>query len=104
MKSLKERVAIMQAYLDGKPVERLNGIDKWMPVTADVEYEFNWQEYDYRIKPATPVVLYQALCKAGRGYYVSSYLYIDEAAARKELPNDFIRLLTEHPITVEVPE
>jgi len=99
MKSLAERTAIQQAYLDGKAVQFFSRLEeKWINLVG-ADGDFAWHLHDYRIKPAEPVKLYQALCKAGRGYYVSSYLYIDEAAVRKELPNDFIRLLVENPIT-----
>lgn len=53
MKTLKERVAIMQAYLDGKPVEfSFNGKDwKFLTptCTGDTEPAFDWVHVDYRI-------------------------------------------------------
>ncbi len=51
-KEVLHRIAIMQAYLDGKPIE-VKGLDhdpdKWFPVTG-CRFD-NWEEYDYRMKP-----------------------------------------------------
>lgn len=50
MKTLAEKIAIMQAYLDGKKIE-INrfGTCTWHDV--DEEPLFNWKDYDYRVKP-----------------------------------------------------
>jgi hypothetical protein len=101
MKSLAERVAIMQAYLEGKPVQYYTG-KNWTDCTSDPA--FSWHTSDYRVKPTEPQVLYQALCQNGADiYYITSAVYKDEAEAREDQRIHFIRLLTENPIAVEVP-
>lgn len=51
-----EKIAIMQAYLDGKTIETLAiGSDTWYgmtPITEDVgEPLWDWKQFKYRIKP-----------------------------------------------------
>ena len=46
----KERIEVMQAYLDGKAIEVKNKIDhKWVRVW--IEPQWDWSTYEYRIKP-----------------------------------------------------
>jgi hypothetical protein len=55
MKTLKEKIKVMQAALDGKEIEisvdsyRRGGLIEWRP--ADNGVYFNWERNDYRIKP-----------------------------------------------------
>lgn len=57
MKSLKEKIEVMQAALDGKPIEakycaaKRHGIFEFSPVNDPV---WNWDECDYRIEPQPP--------------------------------------------------
>lgn len=49
MKTLKEKIEVMQAALDGKTIQFSNG-----PLWIDCEPEhliWQWPDYDYRIKP-----------------------------------------------------
>ena len=49
MKTLKEKIEVMQAALDGKQVEfKFNG-SEWGRCL--VNPNFGWTDYDYRIKP-----------------------------------------------------
>lgn len=54
---VRRRVEIIQAYLDGQPIE-IKGLvhdpSKWCPV-GGTKFD-NWIDYDYRIKPAEPMV------------------------------------------------
>jgi len=50
MKSLKEKIEVMQAYLDGEKIEhRMDDTGEWKDV-YNAPY-FQWGEWDYRIKP-----------------------------------------------------
>lgn len=45
---LKEKIKVMQHYLDGGKVEcRLKGEDNWLTLSR---YYWNWHSMDYRIK------------------------------------------------------
>ena len=50
--TIKEQIAVMQAFADGKEVEeldlRLNGC-KWVPTKVP---SWNWDHYNYRVKVA----------------------------------------------------
>jgi len=50
MKTLKEKIEVMQAFLDGKAIERGSiSSSAWCP-TDDPQW--NWTAFDYRISPA----------------------------------------------------
>lgn len=49
MKTVKEMIAVMQAYLDGRKIEAKPNSEKyWNDVGNPV---WDWQTYDYRIAP-----------------------------------------------------
>ena len=48
MKTLEEKIKIMQAALDGKQIEITNGQDPWEKIISP---DWNWTNFDYRIKP-----------------------------------------------------
>ena len=54
MKTLAEKIEIMQACLDGKTIESMfaNG-DYWCPITNP---KFNWENCDYRVKVIKPSI------------------------------------------------
>lgn len=52
MTSTKEKIEVMQAFLDGKPVEWNDGRD-WRPMKTP-NPTWSWLHYDYRIKSAKP--------------------------------------------------
>lgn len=69
MKTLKEKIEVMQAALDGGKLETcsLTYDGKWMPAHSPL---FNWVQSDYRIKPEPrePRIFYSneessSLCK-----------------------------------------
>lgn len=47
MKTTKEMIAVMQAYVDGKEIEILNSMGNWITV---IEPFWNWQIINYRVK------------------------------------------------------
>ena len=48
IKSTKEKVAIMLAYINGKIIERKNSLGKWVIILEPV---WNWADIKYRIQP-----------------------------------------------------
>ena len=51
MKTLAEKIAVMQAALEGKPIEAIslfNEMDIWEEPRG--ELTFNWMDLDYRVK------------------------------------------------------
>ena len=53
MKTIEEKIEIYRAYLNGKQIEfTVIGQDYWQ--NAAVIPAFNWEEYDYRVKPEPP--------------------------------------------------
>ena len=49
MKTLKEKIEVMQAALDGEEIEVYSARgDDWVKTNVPV---WNWDNYDYRIKP-----------------------------------------------------
>lgn len=48
MKTLKEKIAVMQAVDEGKQIQCLNYKDRWVDIYTPV---WNWEENDYRVKP-----------------------------------------------------
>lgn len=51
--TIKEKIAVMQAYAEGKEIEMCstdaNSVKKWVKDCCPI---WNWQYYDYRVKPA----------------------------------------------------
>lgn len=50
----KEKIAVMQAFVDGKPCEyRKCGTNPWLPLLTESDYEACWDWYgcEFRIKP-----------------------------------------------------
>ena len=51
MKTLKEKIKVMQAALDGADIDfKLNG-GVWSEAVDPLELEWMWTEFDYRVKP-----------------------------------------------------
>ncbi len=67
MKSLKEKIEVMQAALDEKEIEKcLDG--KWNTVIRDPQnIIFNWT-YDYRIKQEPMELMIDVYCKECNGW------------------------------------
>lgn len=61
MKTLQEKIAVMQAAADGKQIELWAGAG-WMNVTTA---EWNWASCDYRVKPEPRHVYAEVHVKGG---------------------------------------
>lgn len=78
MKSLKERIEIQQACLDGQPIEMLaEGCTRWRTLKSS-EPAFLWNCNDYRIKKE-PIVRW-AVLTSDRTFYTS---YWSESIAKE---------------------
>ncbi len=53
MKTLEEKIAVMQAFAGGKKVEFLDANGKWTPVSNPT---WNWSLGDYRVKHEPRVI------------------------------------------------
>lgn len=61
MKSLKEKIEVMQAAADGKKIEIREKRQGCQWTTYNGEPSWNWYDYEYRVKPESRV------------YYVNNY-------------------------------
>lgn len=58
MKTTQEKIQIMQAFVDGKQIENdFNRVGEWVDWTIDAEPSWDWEEHDYRIKQASPLII-----------------------------------------------
>lgn len=54
--TLREQIEVMRAALEGKPIQlQLKMAGSWKLVAQPA---WNWHEYNYRIKPPEPLVVY----------------------------------------------
>ena len=53
MKTLEEKIKVMQAALEGKPIEFLGSCDDWRPMNTACAV-WNWYSCDYRIALGHP--------------------------------------------------
>jgi len=66
MKTLAEKIEVMQAALDGKEIDVKHRVaDDWTTASGE-GIEFSWGEYDFRIKPE-PIE-----------FYVNIYNYMED--------------------------
>ena len=75
MKTLEEKIKVMQAYKEGKHVEFKCLNEDWVGAPTPC---WDWYTYDYRIKeePKKKVKLYLALCLDNHGdYLITSRFY-----------------------------
>ncbi len=68
MKTDEEKIAVMQAYVDGKGIRMslLSDPDYW---TGSFDPAWNWEKIDYKVEPE-PMVIYK-IKYTGLGYYNS---------------------------------
>ena len=92
MKTLAEKIAVMQHVLNGGSVLINNNTKPCNHPT------FNWNDYDYSIytPPKQQKKLYPALCTDSQGYYVTNTLY-EKVIDVQIYSSIVIRLLTEYP-------
>ena len=73
MTTTAEKIAIMQAYVEGKKLDYKHIYHKsWEPFTNLIETEpvWNWYQYEYRISPNQPKPKTLFKC-----YLIGTYLY-----------------------------
>ena len=79
----EDKIAVMQAHLDGKTIEcKPHNETKW--VTAHFEPYWNWEYMEYRIKPEgkpePKPLLYEWWCKVQDIVHISTVLRTEEEA------------------------
>ena len=110
MKTLEEKIKVMQACYDGKPIEyQSKGTTTFREWPLYTLPNFNWENNDYRIKeePKKKVKLYQVLLryKDTISYLNSNSYYksLEEANnAYKNINVNVIKLLPYTEIEVEI--
>jgi len=76
MKTLEEKIAVMQAGVDRKTIQICTSRG-WKDCIAPEGLSFNWAKYDYRIKPEPQ--------KIWVNFYESSGITVGYAHSTKEL-------------------
>lgn len=62
---VSEQIAIMKAYEDGKTIEwKHYGETEWKSIDNTENYQFNFAEYEYRIKPVPKYRPYNSVDEA----------------------------------------
>ena len=75
---VSEQIAIMKAYEDGKSIERRAFFtSEWKSIDNINNYQFNFAEYEYRIKPVPKYRPYESVDEAFKeaekhGFWVKS--------------------------------
>ena len=75
---ISEQIAIMKAYEDGKTIERRAFFtSEWKSIDNINNYQFNFAEYEYRIKPVPKYRPYESVDEAFKdaekhGFWVKS--------------------------------
>ena len=75
---VSEQIAIMKAYEDGKTIERRAFFtSEWKSIDNTENYQFNFAEYEYRIKPVPKYRPYESVDEAFKeaekhGFWVKS--------------------------------
>ena len=62
---VSEQIAIMKAFEDGKTIEQKRfDRTEWESIVYDENYQFNFSEYEYRIKPVPKYRPYESVDEA----------------------------------------
>ena len=75
---VSEQIAIMKAYEDGKTIEQKRfDRTEWESIVYDENFQFNFSEYEYRIKPVPKYRPYESVDEAfneaeKHGFWVKS--------------------------------
>lgn len=83
--STAEKIAVMQAFLDGEKIERKNLIRRphcWFRTSIPA---WNWAEFDYRVEPK-PQELYLVFNDCGRVIQTTYSLQTAQATVEAQLP------------------
>lgn len=68
MATLKEQLAILQAAVDGKPIQfrrKYNSLSEWTNKNLMIDGEFNFIDIEYRVKP-DPRVMFVVIDSIGQ--------------------------------------
>lgn len=99
MKTIQEKIEVMQAFADGKDIEvyiSMNG-DTWVPRDQPL---WNWKHCDYRIAEKKPVLVphWPAIYSIGGTPRISDELFASlDAAVIEYRDYGVTRLATEYP-------
>ena len=95
--TLAGRIAVEQSCADGRVIQRrTRTISAWSDLREDRERRFNWEDYDYRIKPAEPLRCWVAIV----GNYIQGFTTKSEECSRTYFACSEVRQVIE--ITPEV--
>ena len=62
---VSEQIAIIKAYEDGKTIEQKRfDRNEWESIVYDENFQFNFSEYEYRIKPVSKYRPYESVDEA----------------------------------------
>ena len=67
MKTLRERIEIETAFLNGEDIEWGKFDGEWRPLLTEDNYAFYWKDLNYRIKPK-PSEFWVLMVKNGDNY------------------------------------
>lgn len=94
------KIAVMQAYEDGKQIQFSNNNNEWKDWTIPLEPTWNWVDYDFRIKPEDKPVrmtnrqlaewcaMAKGLVKYGTVGIVRHYYFFHEYEIDNEVPDN----------------
>jgi len=97
MKSLKEKIEVMQAALDGKEIERNTGTNNgWQP---EPDPDWSWDCWDYRIKPEPMEFWINVYVDGEEGVFThySEEAAVDFASTRLDLKTIKVREVMNEP-------
>jgi hypothetical protein len=100
MKSLKERVDIELAYLEGKSIQYCLSDGSWRDCIG--EPSFQWHANEYRVKPEEPTTMYRAVYLDSYNIVcVSQTLFkLDEVEKACDKYFRFLHFDLDHPVRV----
>ena len=79
----KERLLVMQAYVDGKEIEyRAVGIGPWLSAGSPI---WNWVEREYRVKPEPPMEIWVNVYPDGRKFTYESLASAEDRRGGKTI-------------------
>ena len=99
MKSLKEKIEVMQAALDGKEIEKQTD-DEWYQLLVEPELmSFDWAHYDYRIKQE-PMEFYAVILESGTASICNNEKeYLKAIMAKEKTSNLAHRIIKAREVT-----
>jgi hypothetical protein len=74
MSTTKEKIEIMQAYIDGIPVQHQSS-GRWGILSENRNPSWYWASFNYRIKPPEPKVIYVNEYKNTSAFVHNTYVH-----------------------------